>query len=170
MANNYTATHVASQLSTPPTLLFIPQQVAHYFSFNPKVTVITPEFLNTVCDEDLWLYWYEQQLRFGDLTPLIALMPTAFYNLAQSKKYTTNKVTNTTVCDTDTTALEVTINIVTSTKADSQYIAMFNMDISTVSEQELQTVLSGGLLQLVGVDVYARVNRGNIFKQSLLMA
>lgn len=169
MPDIYTRTHVATQLSSSPTLLCIPNIVQMYLKNDSVANVLTPSFLRGILTEADWMNWYKQQLCLGDITPLQELMPAAYITLARMPTNPSNQMTGTKRV-VDTKDLTVAIDKVVTTKPDSQYIAIFNKSIDDVSAAELSNVLNRELLLSIGIDVYAKINRGSLFKNALILA
>jgi hypothetical protein len=120
--------------------------------------------------EDEWKSWYMQQKLLGDISILYEYMPDIYVNYFSKLAESANLLKDAEAGVLDTNDLKVSFRKVASLKADSLHAAMFNKNISALPSNELITTLSRGLLKYVGVEVYARINRGYIFKSAMTMA
>lgn len=167
---NYRNPIADCNISTGPALLVIPKVLHAQVATHSLADVLNKEFLLSMLSEDEWRSWYMQQRTLGDLAPLYEYMPEIYINFFSKATGAANLLKGAEADELDTSELVVSFRKAASLKADSLHVAMFNKDISKLPSNELITTLNGGLLKYVGVEVYARINRGYIFKQAMTIA
>ena len=167
------STHVDANLSTGPELLIIPKSVQLVRGNKSFKQLLDPSFLITVLTESMWYEWYLNQKQLGNLAPLYRIMPEfyipAFSSPTQNAAFMPNLLTGEDDVP-DTTPLECSITMHYTGKADSLYIVTFNKDVTKLPPNELTNALHRGLLVHVGVESYARINSGHIFKEAMSLA
>jgi hypothetical protein len=167
------STHVDANISAGPELLVIPKSVQLLRGNLRYNELLNPDFLIMSLTETMWYEWYLAQKAVGNLDALYRIMPSIYVPTFSDPKTSSLFMPNLLMGEdtvSDTTPLELTITMVRSTKADSLYIALFNKSIVSIPPNELITALNRGLLVHVGVDSYARINSGHIFKSAMALA
>lgn len=167
---NYHTPIVDCNINSSPSLLVIPKVLHDHVKAYPLAGVLDKDFLLSMLSEDGWKNWYLQQKVLGDLSVLYDYMPEYYITYFNKLADSANLLKDGEAGVPDTNALTVSFHKVASLKADSLHVAMFNKDISRLPSNELITTLNRGLLRYVGVEVYARINRGYIFKSAMMAA
>ena len=167
------STHVDANLSKGPDLLVIPKSVQLLRGNLSYPQLLNKDFLLASLTETMWYEWFLNQRFLGNLAPLYKLMPEIYIPLFTDPKSNALLMPNLLMGEDDvpdTTPLEALVTMLRSSVADSLYIVMFNKDISSIPPNELTNALNRGLLVHVGVDSYARINSGHIFKSAMSLA